>query len=189
MGMEIEASRSNLPSEDVVRRGGATARTSSPASAPDPQPSPLGGRSRTHATGDPVELSPEAAAIVVALQARDTDVRAQEVAHLVAAGGLADGVPTFLYQQGPDGRNYAVGGRMAIDTSPVAGNPRATLVKAEQIEAAALLSMDPSSQNENVAGLAQSMAALAAAKLDAGAGTSAWMGPQGPPGAFLDISG
>jgi hypothetical protein len=191
MGMEIEASSSNLPAEELVRRGGARPHAQGPAS-PAARPAPHA--ARRAAAGDPVDLSPEAAALVAELQARDADVRAQEAAHLVAAGGLAEGIPTFLYQQGPDGRSYAVGGEMAIDTAPVPGNPRATLAKARQIEAAALLPMDPSSQNESVASLAESMAALAADQLDAGTGAGAgsafsWIRPEGPPGALLDISG
>ena len=188
MGVGIEASSSNLPAEGSFRRGGVRARV--PEENVPAQSGRHAGRSPRVAAGDPVELSPEAAALVVELQARDAAVRAQEAAHLVAAGGLAEGIPTFLYQQGPDGRNYAVGGEMAIDTSPVPGNPRATLAKARQIEAAALLPMDPSSQNESVASLAQSMAAIAADQLDAGpAGASSWIRPEGPPGALLDISG
>ena len=190
MGMGIQASSSNLPAEGSVRPGVVRARAG-PPERPAIQPGPHhGGPARRYAAGDPLELSPEAAALVVEMQARDAQVRAQEAAHLVAAGGLAEGIPSFSYQQGPDGRSYAVGGSMIIDTSPVPGNPRATLAKARQIEAAALLPMDPSSQNESVASLAESMAALAADQLDAGGGsTNTWIRPEGPPGAMLDISG
>ena len=53
------------------------------------------------------------------LKARDREVRAHEAAHLAAAGSLATGV-SFTYQRGPDGVQYAVGGEVGIDTSPVA---------------------------------------------------------------------
>ena len=43
--------------------------------------------------------------------------RAHEMAHLAAAGGLATG-PYYEYQQGPDSKQYAVGGHVNIDTSP-----------------------------------------------------------------------
>jgi hypothetical protein len=88
----------------------------------------------------------------------DRRVRAHEQAHLAAAGGLAKGPPHFEYVTGPDGRHYAVGGEVSIDTSSVPGNPEATLQKARQIERAATAPGDPSSQDEQVAAAAAEMA-------------------------------
>ncbi len=92
------------------------------------------------------------------LKARDQQVRAHEAAHLTAAGGLARGGASYTYERGPDGVAYAVGGEVGIDTSPVPGNPAATLAKAQQIQAAALAPADPSSQDRSVAAAASAMA-------------------------------
>lgn len=102
---------------------------------------------------------------ITELKAIDRKVRAHEAAHLAAAGGLARGGASFTYTQGPDGKNYAVGGEVAIDTSPVAGDPAATLAKAQQIQAAALAPSDPSPQDRSVAAAAAAMAAQAQAEL------------------------
>ncbi|BCX81100.1 hypothetical protein MIT9_P0678 [Methylomarinovum caldicuralii] len=92
------------------------------------------------------------------LRQRDREVRAHEMAHLAAAGSYALGGPTFEYQVGPDGRRYAIGGHVNIDTSPVPGDPEATLRKAETIRRAALAPGDPSPQDRSVAAAAAAMA-------------------------------
>ena len=88
------------------------------------------------------------------LQARDTTVRAHESAHIAAGGGVITGGPSFTYQKGPDGRQYAVGGEVGIDSSPVPGNPRATAAKMEVVKAAALAPAQPSSTDLSVAAAA-----------------------------------
>ena len=88
------------------------------------------------------------------LQSRDTTVRAHEAAHIAAGGGVVTGGATYTYQKGPDGRNYAVGGEVGIDPSPVAGNPRATIAKMEVVKAAALAPAQPSSTDLSVASAA-----------------------------------
>lgn len=95
------------------------------------------------------------------LKARDQRVRAHEAAHLSAAGDLALSGASFTYQRGPDGRAYAVGGEVSLDTSPVSGDPAATLAKAQRIQAAALAPSDPSAQDRSVAAAAAAMAARA----------------------------
>jgi hypothetical protein len=114
---------------------------------------------------DSVELSREAQEISK-LQIRDQEVRAHEAAH-AAAGGSYAGAPSFSFERGPDGRSYAVGGEVNIDISPVAGDPQATLQKAQQVIAAALAPAQPSGQDMKVAQRAQSMAATARAELGA----------------------
>lgn len=99
--------------------------------------------------------------VIAKLRARDLEVRAHEQAHAAAAGGLATGGPTFTYERGPDGKQYAVGGEVNIDTSPVAGNPEATIRKAQQIRSAALAPADPSSQDRAVAASTASLEAQA----------------------------
>ena len=115
-------------------------------------------------SNDRLSLSPEAQAQLRELQQRDAEVRAHEQAHMAAAGQYASG-PHYTYQQGPDGRQYAVGGHVDIDTSEVPGNPEATKQKAEQIRRAATAPGDPSAQDKQVAAEASKMAAEASREL------------------------
>jgi len=99
--------------------------------------------------------------IVRQLRARDREVRAHEGAHVAAGGGLVRGGPSYSYQTGPDGRQYAIGGEVQIDASPVADDPEATLIKSGQIRAAALAPANPSSQDLRVASNANQLASRA----------------------------
>ena len=101
------------------------------------------------------------------LQERDREVRAHEAAHKAAAGNLANGGASFSHQRGPDGKLYAVGGEVSIDTSKVSGDPQATIQKANQIRSAALAPAQPSSQDQSVAAKATIMAAEARKELAA----------------------
>ena len=98
------------------------------------------------------------------LQQRDRDVRAHEQAHISASGGLASGGARFSFQQGSDGKQYAIGGEVSIDTSP-GRTPQETINKARQIRAAALAPADPSPQDRSVAAEAGEMEAQARAEL------------------------
>ena len=100
------------------------------------------------------------------LQQSDAEVRRHEAAH-AAAGGEFAGAPSFTYQTGPDGKRYAVGGEVSIDTSPVRGDPEATIRKAQRIRAAANAPADPSSQDRRVAAQADSLRQQAQAELQA----------------------
>ncbi|MDR4516067.1 MAG: hypothetical protein MRK00_01530 [Nitrosomonas sp.] len=111
------------------------------------------------------QQNPEILQQISELRTRDQEVRTHELAHLAAAGGIAKGGPTFDYQRGPDGKLYAVGGEVQIDTSGVPGDPEATLQKAEQIQRAALAPAQPSSQDRSVAVAAAAMAAEARAEI------------------------
>lgn len=97
---------------------------------------------------------------IAELSKRDREVVAHEMAH-ATAGGQYSGAPSYSYQTGPDGAKYAVSGEVAIDTSRVANDPQATLRKAQQIKAAALAPVQPSSQDRRVAMKADMMAAEA----------------------------
>ena len=112
-----------------------------------------------------LEKSPEEEKIIQELRATDREVRAHEMAHQAAAGGLSKGGPTFEYQTGPDGQRYAVSGEVQIDTSGVSGDPEATLQKAQQIQRAAMAPAQPSSQDRSVAVAAAAMAAEARAEI------------------------
>jgi hypothetical protein len=98
---------------------------------------------------------------IAKLAQTDREVKAHEQAHMAAAGGLATSGPSFQYTTGPDGKRYAVAGEVNIDTSPVPGDPQATLRKARLIQAAAHAPVDPSSQDQAVAAAAAQMAAQA----------------------------
>ncbi len=86
------------------------------------------------------------------LKARDQEVRQHEAAHQAAGGGYA-GAASYSYQRGPDGKSYAVGGEVSIDTSD-AGSPEATAAKMRIVRAAALAPANPSGQDMSVAAAA-----------------------------------
>ncbi|NRB37041.1 MAG: hypothetical protein HRU20_01080 [Pseudomonadales bacterium] len=100
------------------------------------------------------------------LRVRDREVRAHEAAHAAAGAELA-GAPSYSYQKGPDGRNYAIGGEVGINTSVVKGDPQATLARSEKIRRAALAPINPSAQDMHIATLATRMAVDARAAITA----------------------
>jgi len=106
---------------------------------------------------DDSELNHEEQAVISKLKQRDTEVKAHEQAHLSAAGGLATGGASFSYQTGPNGKRYAIGGEVGIDTSG-GSTPEETLRKADTIKRAALAPANPSSQDIKVAAKATNMA-------------------------------
>lgn len=114
---------------------------------------------------NPLQKSPEEEKIIQELRKVDQEVRAHELAHLAAAGGLSKGGATFEYQAGPDGQRYAISGEVQIDTSGVSGDPEATLQKAQQIQRAAMAPAQPSAQDRSVAVAAAAMAAEARAEI------------------------
>lgn len=107
------------------------------------------------ASGNEEQLKAEREQIQ-ALAKRDREVRAHEQAHASVAGQYAKGT-SYTYQRGPDGVSYAVGGEVQIDTSPIPGDPEATLRKAQQLRRAANAPAEPSSQDARVAALAAQM--------------------------------
>ncbi|MBC3936103.1 catalase [Undibacterium sp. CY7W] len=109
-------------------------------------------------------LSEEAKALINQLKATNSEVRAHEFAHLAASGGLATGGPSFVYQKGPDGQRYAVGGEVNIDTS-AGSTPQETIQRARTIQAAALAPAEPSGQDFAVAAKARNMEQQAMAAL------------------------
>ncbi len=111
------------------------------------------------------QLQPSELAELQSLKVRDREVRAHEMAHAAAGGQYVTSGAQFSYQKGPDGRLYAVGGEVGISTSPVAGDPRATLQKAQTIMRAALAPAEPSSRDRQVAASAAAMLQQARAEL------------------------
>lgn len=112
------------------------------------------------------ELTREEKAIIDNLEKIDREVHAHERAHMAAGGNLVTRAANYEYQTGPDGKRYAVGGEVQIDTSPEK-DPQATIRKAQRIRAAALAPAKPSAQDRRVAAQAASMAREAAAELAA----------------------
>lgn len=121
----------------------------------------LGEQTSQSPVADSLQLSPEAQEQLRKLQQRDAEVRTHEAAHLAAAGQYAVGGAHYEYQKGPDGRQYAIGGHVDIDTSPVPGDAEATERKAEQVRRAAMAPGAPSAQDSKVAASAAHMSAEA----------------------------
>lgn len=84
------------------------------------------------------------------LKKRDAEVKAHEAAHASVGGQLASS-PGYSFEIGPDGQQYAVAGEVQIDLSPVPGDPQATIIKMQQVKAAALSPSEPSSADRQVA--------------------------------------
>ncbi len=92
------------------------------------------------------------------LQAIDTEVRAHESAH--KAGGASTGAATFTYQQGPDGRMYAIGGEVSVSMKG-GSTPEETIANAQAVIAAAMAPANPSPQDYSVASSAKMMVSKA----------------------------
>lgn len=97
------------------------------------------------------------------LKARDREVRAHEQAHQ-AVGGQYAGAASYTFQRGPDGNQYAIGGEVSIDLSPVEGDPQATIEKMRTVRAAAMAPAQPSGQDRAVA--AQAMQLILQAQME-----------------------
>jgi hypothetical protein len=149
---EVERALDVEALDPVIR--GSSARPTERDSASEPGPRP------------PDELALEELRQLAELQARDREVRAHEQAHKAVAGPHG-GAVSFDYQTGPDGRKYAVGGEVAVDVSPVRGDPQATIEKMEQVRRAALAPAEPSSTDRAVASRAAALAEQAQAELRA----------------------
>lgn len=124
------------------------------------------------------------------LKQRDAEVRAHEQAH-ARVGGAHAGAPSYTFQQGPDGKRYAIGGEVQIDTSQER-TPEATIRKMQVVIRAATAPAEPSSQDLKVAQQARSQLSEAQAALrqqkaeelsgdDEAAGSGAASAETGPP--------
>ena len=106
-------------------------------------------------TNNPDELNDDEKRLVKDLSSRDSEVKAHEAAHQAAGGGMT-GAASYTYQQGPDGKMYAIGGEVSI-SSPSGSTPEETIKNARQIAAAAMAAGDPSPQDFSVASSANVM--------------------------------
>ncbi|MBU1342807.1 MAG: SprA-related family protein [Proteobacteria bacterium] len=126
--------------------------------------------SETHTGSDTTQVFGQALTqpemrLLEELKQVDTEVRRHEMAHVAAGGRYITSGANFTYQRGPDGKNYAIGGEVGIDTSPVPGDPQATIQKMRQIKSAALAPANPSSQDLKVASKATSAVSKALSDL------------------------
>ena len=142
------ATARNAQVQEQGKAGGTAAQAGAAASAVE--------------NGDSLRLSPEAQAQLRELKQRDAEVRAHEKAHMAAAGQYVTGGPSYEYQQGPDGRQYAIGGHVSIDASSRPDDPEASAAKARQVRRAALAPGEPSGQDRAVAAKAAAEEARAA---------------------------
>ena len=99
------------------------------------------------------ELTDEEQAEVQKLKERDQEVRTHEKAHQTAGGQYAS-APVYDFKKGPDGKDYAVGGHVNIDTSKES-DPDKTIEKMRVVIKAAKAPAQPSGQDMKVAAEAQ----------------------------------
>jgi hypothetical protein len=115
---------------------------------------------RNQSAGGHQHLSEEEKQQVQQLKHRDQEVRAHERAHLAAGAGVVQGGASFTLQRGPDGRMYAVGGEVKVDTS-AESDPDQTIRKMQQVKQAALAPAEPSGTDQAVAARAGQVEAQA----------------------------
>ncbi|MDQ7045561.1 MAG: putative metalloprotease CJM1_0395 family protein [Sulfurimonas sp.] len=101
------------------------------------------------------KLSPDEERLVNDLQSRDSEVKTHEAAHQSAGGGMT-GAASYTYQQGPDGKMYAIGGEVSINM-PSGSSPQETIANARQVAASAMAAGSPSPQDHAVAASARVM--------------------------------
>lgn len=160
------------PSAAPAGEPGGPARGPAPGGPPVQGAAPGGlvdGATLTRAQDEPARddedpdgdgLAEEDEARVRELKQADAEIRRHEQAH-AAAGGQHAGAPSFSYERGPDGRQYAVAGEVSIDASAVPGDPDATIRKMDQVIRAALAPAEPSGQDRAVAAAARATQAQA----------------------------
>ncbi len=112
----------------------------------------------------PQDLTAEEQVVVQELKQRDQEVKSHEMAHLANAGQYARGGASYTYQQGPDGRRYAVGGEVPIDVS-AEKTPEETIKKMQAVKRAATAPANPSSADRSIAANASATEAQARKEL------------------------
>ena len=113
---------------------------------------------------DPRQLTEADLARIRQLTLTDTQTRLNEEAH-VRVGGQYASSPAYDFETGPDNRQYAVSGEVTFNSTPIAGNPEATIRKLAVVKRAALAPAEPSPKDRAVAtkatqGITQAQAQL-----------------------------
>jgi len=122
-------------------------------------------KGNTAAKADQTRTDPAEQADIRELKKRDREVRAHESAHVAAGGSHVRGGASFQFVTGPDGRLYATGGEVSIDTAPIPDDPEATILKMQTVRQAALAPAQPSPQDRSVAAAASQAEAQAQMEL------------------------
>ncbi len=78
----------------------------------------------------------------------DSNIRSHEQAH--ASSGTTTTPIQYSYQVGPDGKMYATGGHVRLDTS-IPSDPKSAAIKLDQIKRSATSSVDSSSADMSIA--------------------------------------
>jgi len=162
-------SNSATRGEDAVELSQEALKTVAEAEKEEKAKSESNGAEQKSSDGDP--LTEEEKAEVTELKSRDQEVRTHEQAHIAAGGQYVKGGATYSYQSGADGKQYAIGGEVNIDTSTVSGDPDATIRKMQTVRSAAMAPAEPSGQDRSVAAQANQAITQAQAqkKVDAAA--------------------
>ncbi len=100
------------------------------------------------------------------LKQRDREVKTHEQAHMATAGQYARGGPSYTFQQGPDGKRYAVGGEVPIDVGKEK-TPEETIQKMRTVRSAALAPASPSPADRSIAATASAAEAQARQEMQA----------------------
>lgn len=115
--------------------------------------------------GIPVPGTPYVLTASEEAESTDRAVRSHERSHQMTLGPYAESGVILTTRRGPGGEVFAVGGRIAADLSPVPGNPRATLRKANAVRRAAMSPGSPSAADMRVAAEAYRLAQSAREEL------------------------
>lgn len=89
------------------------------------------------------DISLEVELQIARLRAAAQQVLRNRAAQVSAGGAYVSGGGSYAYTIGPDGQLYATGVSLAYDTTPIADDPQATILKMQQVRAAALASSSP----------------------------------------------
>jgi hypothetical protein len=143
-------------SAEGLDRSRRTNTGSPPGKSDASSPTASGDQSPKETSSPASELTPAEQKVIQQLRQRDQEVKTHEMAHLANAGQHARGGPTYTYQQGPDGRRYAVGGEVPIDISKEK-TPEATVEKMRAVKRAALAPAEPSSADRSIAAAASAL--------------------------------
>ncbi len=144
-GVDVPMLRDQLNS--TLPTAGSSASTTKPEATTKQEAT---AEARTQVATAKTELSQAEQRQVRELQQIDRAVRAHEQAHLSAGRGVVTSGVSFTYTYGPDGKQYAIGGEVGIDTSPER-EPEENIDKGIRIQEAALAPRDPSPQDYQVA--------------------------------------
>ncbi len=138
------------------------------------RPDGVMGNDRVNPAADAIALGPTSAkrldqlsaperADISRLQQRDQQVRQEETAHAAVAGDLA-GPINYIYERGPDGRQYAVGGSVSVRAKTVSGDPEEAKRQSGRLAAAAHAATSPSAQDLATARMAYDFASRSTAE-------------------------